>query len=132
MAFQQPRSTPRKSQEKLRETAFLLFCVCLILASHGSTVEVGGLTRLCLLRTASAAELQRLLAYIKQWADAWGMVINASAGKRETTPVDADATHAHPPHHVHDAGCSVQWTHIATSATCSVLTCKTPTRTLAC
>ena len=59
----------------------------------------------------SAAELQRLLAYVKQWADAWGMEINTSVGKTEAMLVDADASHVHPPHLVLDDGRAVQWTY---------------------
>ena len=39
----------------------------------------------------SAAELQRLLNYVKQWADAWGLALNTGAGKTEAMCVDVRA-----------------------------------------
>ena len=38
----------------------------------------------------SIDELQRLLSYVKQWADAWGMRINTGVGKTESMLVNAD------------------------------------------
>jgi len=58
----------------------------------------------------SAAELQRMLSYVKQWADAWGMEINTGVGKTEAMLVDADAIHAHPPSLAVDDGRVVHWT----------------------
>jgi hypothetical protein len=43
----------------------------------------------CLAR--SVEELQRMLSYIKQWADAWGMHLNTGVGKTEAMILNADA-----------------------------------------
>jgi hypothetical protein len=61
---------------------------------------------------SSPAELQLMLQYVKQWADAWGMQLNTSAGKTEAMLVNADAPHAPPqlPPLRLDDGREVQWT----------------------
>ena len=38
----------------------------------------------------TAAELQRLLTYVEQWATAWGMKLNTGIGKTEAMLIDAD------------------------------------------
>ena len=59
----------------------------------------------------TAAELQRLLNYIKQWADAWGMELNTGIGKTEAMLVDADKNGVAPPPPLQlDDGRTVQWT----------------------
>jgi hypothetical protein len=65
----------------------------------------------CLANTA--AELQRALDHVKEWADAWGMQINTGTGKTEAMLVDADAPDADPsllPPLRLDDGREVRWT----------------------
>jgi len=60
----------------------------------------------------SAAELQRMLTYVKRWADAWGMELNTGPGKTEAMLLDADAPVAPPqlaPLRLND-GREVRWT----------------------
>ena len=64
---------------------------------QGVTAFAGGITVQHLLYAddlvdlaASRAELQRLLTYVKQWADAWGMTLNTGVGKTEAMLVDTD------------------------------------------
>ena len=59
----------------------------------------------------SSAELQRLLNYVKTWADAWGMELNTGIGKTEAMLVDtAVPAAALPPPLQLDDGRVVQWT----------------------
>ena len=60
---------------------------------------------------SSAAELQRLLSYVKEWADAWGMEINTGIGKTEAMLVDtAVAAALAPPALQLNDGRLVHWT----------------------
>ena len=60
----------------------------------------------------SADELQRMLDYVKQWADAWGLELNTSVGKTEAMLIDADAAFepAQQPPLVLNDGRNVRWT----------------------
>ena len=61
---------------------------------------------------SSATELQRILSYVKMWADAWGMQLNTGVGKTEAMVVctDPDTSAAmHPPLRLDD-GRTVGWT----------------------
>ena len=60
----------------------------------------------------TAAELQRVLSYVEQWASAWGMALNAGVGKTEAMYVDANGQAQLPvalPLRLRD-GRPVQWT----------------------
>ena len=61
---------------------------------------------------SSPAELQRVLDYVKEWADAWGMELNTGVGKTEAMLVDTSAAHdaALPAPLLLNDGRHVQWT----------------------